>query len=69
MITQEDINRFNEMQESVPKQLLLIDTMQFFEIEIPEDQDPQKFVDSDICRQICADKILSGVTDLRLERT
>lgn len=69
MITQEDIDRLEEEAAQVPKQLLIIDTMQFFEIEIPKDQDPEKFVDSDICRQICADKILGGMTDLKLERT
>ena len=69
MITQEDIDRFEAMQEATPKQLLIIDTMQFFEIEIPADQDPENFIDSDICRQICADKILGGMTDLKLERT
>ena len=67
MITQEDIDRLEEEAAQVPRQTIIIDTMQFFEIEIPADQDPQKFIDSDICRQICADKVLRGVTDLKLE--
>lgn len=68
MITGEDIRRMEEEAENQPKKLLIIDTMQFFEIEIPADVDAEHFVNSDLCRQVCADKITSGMTDLKLER-
>ncbi|CBW47005.1 hypothetical protein [Roseovarius sp. 217 phage 1] len=68
MITGDDIRRLEEEAANKPKKLLIIDTMQFFEIEIPEDVDPESFLDSDLCRQVCADKILSGMTDLEINR-
>lgn len=58
MITSEDIERFRQMEADSPKKLLVIDTQQFFEIEIPADLDPDDFLNSDECRQICADRIL-----------
>ena len=67
VITIEDMNRFREMEEDTPKKLLVIDTMQFFEIEIPEDMDAEEFVNSEECRKICADKILDQTTDLKFE--
>ncbi len=68
MITQEDINRFEQMQEATPKKLVVIDTMQYFEIEIPTEIHSQEFVESKECRKICADKILSQMTDLNLHQ-
>jgi len=68
MITGEDIERFRQMEEDAPKKLLVIDTQQFFEIEIPADIDPEEFLDSDECRQICADRILDQTTDLNIDR-
>ena len=67
VITVEDMDRFKEMQDETPKQLVVIDTIQFFEIEIPADMNPNEFVDTDECRKLCADKILSQTTDLRFE--
>lgn len=68
MITGDDIQRLEEEAAATPTQLLIIDTMQFFEIEVPVDVDPEEFVASSECYQICAGKILSGTTDLKLER-
>lgn len=68
MLTGEDIRRLEEEEAAKPKKLLIIDTMQFFEIEIPVDLDAEHYVDSDECREICAEKILSQMTDLKLER-
>ena len=68
MITAEDIERFRQMEEDAPKKLVVIETQQFFEIEIPADIDPEEFVNSDECRQICAGKILDQTTDLIVER-
>ena len=68
MLTQEDIDRFREMEESSPKQLLVIDTQQFFEIEIPADMNAEEFLNSDECREICADRIKDQTTDLNLDR-
>lgn len=68
MITGEDIQRLEEEQNNQPKKLVVIDTMQFFEIEIPEDVDAEEFLNSDECRQECADRILNQTTDLKLDR-
>ena len=68
MITQEDIDRFRQMQEDQPKKTVVIETVQFFEIEIPADIDAQTFVDSQVCRDECADLIKNGTTDLTIER-
>jgi hypothetical protein len=48
--------------------LLIIDTMQFFEIEVPADTDPETFINSEECRKECADRILNQTTDLCLDR-
>lgn len=62
MITQDDIDGMTE-----PKtQLVVIDTMQFFEIEVPLDTDPEIFLTSDECRKICAEQITSNITDLEI---
>lgn len=68
MITQEDIERFRQMEEDAPKQLLFIDTQQLFEIEIPADMNAEEFLNSDECREICADRIKDQTTDLNLDR-
>ncbi|UAT28856.1 hypothetical protein PP753_gp17 [Dinoroseobacter phage vB_DshP-R7L] len=68
MITGDDIRRLEEEEAKKKKKLVIIDTMQFFEIEIPEDVDADAFVNSDLCRQVCADKILGGTTDLSIDR-
>lgn len=47
---------------------LVIETLQFFEIDVPDDTDAESYLDTLECREICADKILSGVTELKLER-
>lgn len=47
---------------------LIIDTAQFFEIEIPEHIDPDWYINTQECRDECADRIKSGFTDLNLER-
>lgn len=68
MLTGEDIRRLEDEAAKVAKKLVVIDTMQFFEIEIPEDVDPETLLDSDECRQECADRILNQTTDLKLDR-
>jgi hypothetical protein len=68
-LTGEDIRRLEEEQAKISKKLVVVDTMQFFEIEIPADLDAEFYVDSEACRKICADKILSQMTDLKLDRT
>lgn len=66
MITGEDIDRCIE--EKQDKKLVVVDTMQFFEFEIPADQDPEEFINSTECRAECAALILNQTTDLTLDR-
>lgn len=68
MLTGEDIQRLEDEANKQPKKLLIIDTQQFFEIEIPEDVDAEWFLNSDECRQKCADRILNQTTDLKLDQ-
>lgn len=70
MITGHDIdNARQEYERNKPdKKLVVVETMQFFEFEIPCDQDPEEFIDSEECRQECAARILNQTTDLTLER-
>jgi len=68
MITGEDINRCYDEQEKVGKQLMVIDTMQYFEISIPKDIDPEEYLNSDECKQECAALILNQTTDLKIHR-
>jgi len=68
MITGEDIERCEEEQDKVSKQLVVIDNMQFFELEIPADQDPYEFLNSQECREECAARILNHTTDLTIDR-
>jgi len=48
--------------------LLIIDTMQHFEIEVEDDVDEKDFVESDECRTECAERIKNGTTDLILDQ-
>ena len=66
MITGEDIDRCIEEKQGL--KLVVVDTMQFFEFEIPEDQDPDDFINSAECRAECAARILNQTTDLTLDR-
>ena len=66
MITGEDVQRCKEEKQGV--KLVVIDTQQFFEFEIPESQDPEDFLDSDECRKECAALILNQTTDLTIDR-
>lgn len=68
MITGEDIDRMIEEEKNQKTKLLVIDTMQFFEIEVPMDVDPDWFLSTQACADICADKIKGGMTDLNLDR-
>jgi len=68
MITGDDIRRLEEEAAAVNTQLIVIDTGQFFEIEIPADMDPETFVDSEECREECAARILNQTTDLIIDR-
>ena len=67
MITGEDIRRLEEEAEKVDKKLLVIETQQYFEIEVPVDVDPTDYVNSEQCRKICAARILDQTTDLVLQ--
>jgi len=66
MITGEDIQRCKDKKQGV--KLIVVDTQQFFEFEIPEDQDPDEFVNSAECRAECAARILNQTTDLQIDR-
>lgn len=67
MITGDDIRRLEEDAAKVGKKLIVIETQQFFEIEVPMDIDAEEFLLTDECKRQCADKILSGLTDLNVE--
>jgi hypothetical protein len=66
MITGEDIERCKD--EKQGRKLVVVDTMQFFEFEIPADMDPEEFVNSAECRAECAALILNQTTDLQIDR-
>lgn len=66
MITGEDIDRCKEEKQGV--KLVVVDTMQFFEFEIPQNQDAEEFVNSAECRAECAALILNQTTDLTIDR-
>lgn len=66
MITNEDIEAFRDSKKD--KKLVVVETMQFFEFEIPVDQDPEEFIDSKECRAECAARIINQTTNLTLER-
>lgn len=66
MITKEDIDRCKDEKQGL--KLVVVDTMQFFEFEIPERMDPEEFVDSAECRNKCAALILNQTTDLTIDR-
>jgi len=54
--------------ETKPTKVLIIDTLQFFEIEVPISVDPDLYIHSKECRKICAEAILSQTADLIIER-
>lgn len=62
------VDQIEEWEEKKGKILVVVETMQFFEIEIDADQDPEAFIDSEECRKECADRILNQTTDLMLDR-
>lgn len=66
MITGEDIDRCIEEKQGI--KLVVVDTQQFFEFEIPQDQDAEEFVNSAECRANCAALILNETTDLTIDR-
>jgi len=66
MITEEDIQRCKDEKQGV--KLVVVDTMQFFEFEIPENMDPEEFVNSDACRVECAMRIMNQTNDLTIDR-
>lgn len=66
MITEEDIRRCEEEKQGL--KLVVIDTQQFFEFEIPADMDPDEFLNSDTCRMECAMRIMNQTTDLTIDR-
>ena len=68
MITGDDIRCLEEEAAKVGKKLLVIETQQFFEIEVPADMNTHEYVKTDECKKICADKIISGMTDLYVKR-
>ena len=47
---------------------LAADTLQFFEVDIPKDMTPEDFIETDEFRKACADLIISGMIEFRLER-
>ena len=59
-----------EKKETVAKttKMLIINTVQYFEIEVPIDADPYDYIDTEECRKICANSLLSQRTSLMLER-
>lgn len=68
MITGDDIRRLEDEAKQVKSKLVVIDTMQFFEIEIAADVDVDEFLDSELCRRECAERILNETTDLKVDR-
>ena len=66
MITGEDIAELER--NKVGKKLIVIETMQFFEIEVPITQDVDEFMESEECRKHCASLIEFGFTDLTVDR-
>lgn len=66
MITGEDIRCCEEEKQGL--KLVVIDTQQFFEFEIPADKDPDEFLNSDTCRMECVMRIMNQTTDLTIDR-
>lgn len=66
MITGDDIRRLREESQE-EKRTLVVDTLQFFEIEIPADKDPEEYVNSTECKLECAKQILDGDIELDLD--
>lgn len=68
MITGDDIRRLEDEEKNQKSKIVVIETMQFFEIEIAADVDAEAFVNSELCRKECAERILNQTTDLKVER-
>lgn len=66
MITGEDIQRCKDEKQGM--KLVVIDTQQFFEFEIPVSQDPEEFLKSEECITECAALILNQTTGLTIDR-
>ncbi len=54
--------------EPSPISRAAFETMQFFEVEIPEGQTSQSYMETQEFREECADLILSGFIEFQLER-
>lgn len=63
MLTREEIEEWNGKTK-----LIVVDTMQFFEIEVPVDTDEEEYLQSQDCKDQCAELIRTGMTELNLER-
>ena len=57
MITGEDIQRCEDEKQGV--KLVVVDTQQFFEFEIPVHLDAENYINSAECRALCAALILT----------
>lgn len=66
MITGEDIERCKAEKQGL--KLVVIDTQQFFEIEIPVSMNEKEYINSAECRQKCAAMLLDQTTDLVIDR-
>lgn len=66
MITIEDINRCKDEKQNL--KLVVVETTQFFEFEIPANQDPEEFVNSTDCLLKCAAQILNQTVELTVDR-
>ena len=55
------------VKETEPMKELVIDIDRFFRIKIPMDADPYDYIDTEKCRKICANSLLSQRTSLMLE--
>lgn len=66
MITEEDVQRCKDEKQGV--KLVVIDTQQLFEFELPASQDLEEFLVSEKCRKECAELILNQTTDLIIHR-
>ena len=56
-------------EEDKPKKMLYLTNSRFFKIEIPIDVDTDSYLDSNKCREICADLLTSKVVDLVINHT
>ena len=56
------------VKKSKQTKVLVIDTLEFFEIEVPIRVNPNSYLHSEECRKICAEAILSQTANLVIER-